>query len=195
MAECIQCNEDFQAIVPCCDRIFLPGGLKGLPFQKCGADPFVDMTDLAEWEAKLASGEIISTPMVDIVGSMPEPESASVKTDSCAPERPVSYTHTIEVTDHNSEILTAVPGFQQDIFWRHIKQNYRKYGVGAVTCDDRFYGFYTGYSAHIRRVIDDNNAEGMTKWMATISIQEFLERIPVYVPGLATLLDSCEVVS
>jgi len=185
--DCLQCAVTPPAIIPICDRVVLSGGGQGLIFMLCATDDLTDPTDPTEYATKKYAGQLFHTPFGHIIGSIPEAEAGAKKIDSCVPDEIMSRTHTWEITDFNAEDLTL--GFTQDDFYNNINSNYRKYQVGFVTCDERIYGFVKRFSFNARRVVEDNNQDGTTHWMATITFQDFDHIVPVHVPGIVAALD------
>lgn len=186
--ECLECAITVPQYPAKCDRIVLPGGVKGFVLAKCGAS-LTDMTDLDEWCTKKLAGLLASTSMRRIMGSVPEPEEAVAKLGSCDPDELLSLRHTLDIIDYNSEDPTV--GYSQDQFYNWLNLNYQKLQVGFLTCDDRFYGWVKSFTVTCKRVTEGNNFDGKTFWHLVFKWDQKNHLQPLLIPGLGDKLENC----
>lgn len=106
---------------------------------------FTDITDIAEWQSALASGNVIFIPHGK--NSRPAP-AITTDTDASGGEYATGEIYTINVIDADipydpATVAPAVDSRKHPL-WDSIKWNPRLYNVGWLQADQQnsFYGFY-----------------------------------------------------
>lgn len=186
--DCLECEVNFPLYPLKCERVLLPGGIKGFILAACGTE-FDDITDLDEWCLKKNTGLIVTTAMRRILGSSPEAEEALAKLGSCDPDELLGFRHSLDILDYNSEDPSV--GFKQDDFYNWLNRNYTKLMVGFITCDDRFYGFVPAFSVVAKRLIEGSVFDGKTFYHSVFKWDDVSHLTPVLIPGLGDTLENC----
>ena len=146
------------------------GGLEHLVFMKCNKS-FNDITDLAEWQAKIEAGDLVASGK--ILGQKPKGSFTKAKFASSTPEEVTGKTDTYQFKDYNAELDEN----KDIVFWSKIQKNYRNYVTAVVDTEDR-----------VRVIEEDIN--GNTYVDGVISINTDGIVVPITVPGLGALLKS-----
>lgn len=170
-----------------CTPQFMQGGYRALAFMKCDAS-FSDVsggsiTDLATWEALVASGDIVFSP--PIIGSKPRGAATTLRVQSCSPEIVTSRTQTINFRDYNANL----DDLSHYDFWINKQQNYAAMKLLPITCEGYVYGPFEDktWTLDIDDVREENNEQPVFM-DGVITITKLLMTKPVLVNGILSIL-------
>lgn len=122
-----------------CASVVYPGGIAGWVAKKCTYD-FVDILDQAEWEAAILAGDVKGRFNGSrILGEMPAPDFATKVRGACGQEEVTRQSRTVPLQDAENDAT-----FTSHDLYDFMSQFGSKFDFGFVTCDGRFYGFFSG---------------------------------------------------
>jgi hypothetical protein len=137
----------------CIDDLY-PGGIAGWFAVKCDA-PFTDITDEAEWDAKIAAGEVFGRFDGEMIrGSLPVPERAKVPVGACGVEKTISKTYTATLFDSAYEATNT----KYDLY-DYLDRKGSRWLFGLIQCDGNTYGPFANVTAEPDENIPETNAE------------------------------------
>jgi hypothetical protein len=163
-----------------CGIVGKKGGINKIIITKCDT-VFSDITDLAEWAALIASGDIVATE--EVLGQKPKGSFTKKRFGSCSPESVIAGEQSITFIDYNTD---ENGGQQEFIFWNSILEDSSKFQVGYLTCEGLFVGFIPTFSIEVGDTMEDNQ-NGSWQIEGTITWQSKLMEVPYLIPGLAAL--------
>ena len=121
-----------------CDSTVLGGGIAGWIAKKCSYT-FVDIEDDTEWETAIAAKDVFGRVNGSrILGGLPDPEFTEKKRGSCGQNEVQKQTRTVALTDVENDATFSVDGL-----YNFLAQKYKGYEFGFVTCDGRFFGWFS----------------------------------------------------
>jgi hypothetical protein len=173
-----------QVVGAACKIVTRPAGFDRVIFKRCDYT-FTNITDLNEWAAALANGDIGSTGR--ILGSKPKGSATKRRVASCLPERTTNYTRTWNWKDSNTDLETLT---EYD-FYQHIDENQDTLNIAFLTCDGLLYGFYPDYSLDVDDTRTETNDEDAVI-ECVVEVKSRLISKPVKIPGLAEILATTE---
>ena len=163
-----------------CGIVPKKGGIYKIFITKCDTI-FQDITDIAEWAALKAAGDVIATE--EILGQKPKASFTSKRLGSCTPEAVIAGEQSITFIDSNTD---ENGGQQEFIFWNSILEDSSKFQVGYLTCEGLFVGFIPNFTIEVGDTLEDNG-NGIWQIEGTIKWQNKLMEVPETIPGLAAL--------
>lgn len=172
--ECIENPDDFPAPTQGFNTGMArrPGGYAGFALLKCDAS-FVDILDPVEWNAKLASGDlVIRIACAAILGSKAS-ESTKETEGSCEIEEVTRRTHTITLVDgrDNSD-------FDMHAFYTHWQQNTDDWQLALIKCNlSEIVEFESG-SADVNKNVDPLKS-GKEAWTTLYTFDSIVEPQPI----------------
>lgn len=187
MSDCNECNsstviEDFPTPVQGfnTDMSRRVGGYTGLVFMKC-SETFTDITDSAEWNTKIAAGDVVVRLNCGMKGSKSsEPnieEVGSCLTDEVTRRK---HTYTFEDGYDNTD-------FDVHALYKHIQQNPSDYKVAFVKCATNEIVEFVTATVIPDKTVEDTNA-GREFWNVIVSFDSITEPDPITLPFNITTL-------
>jgi len=154
------------------------GGVTGLAFNKCNS-PFTDVTDQAEWQAKIdgAVGPPVVEPSLVVLLNCfltfeKTPEIQTVTVGSCETilQTGINYTITGTITGDNEHY---------DVFklMQHLQTHPTDYQVALITCDGEVYPFVK-MSIQAAHAIESAKT-GSTNWAVTLTYNTTQDDLPL----------------
>ena len=162
-----------------CDDDVQPGGIAGWVAMRCD-ESFLDITDEAEWDAKIAAGEVFGRYDGTLIrGSLPVPDRTDVDVSACGVSKTISKTYTASIIDSAHE-----PTLTKYDLYDYVDKKSSLWLWGFITCDGYFYGFYPRATAKVDENIPETNSEvkdfQMTiSWIGGLGVNK-----PVFLPFL-----------
>ena len=152
---CASCDEndwDVPTYLDGCDDTLAQSGIAGWFAIRCDKS-FTDITDEAEWDAKIAAGEVFGRLDSDFIrGSFPVPERDEVTVGACG--RPVTVAKNYTATVIDSAYDAGLTHFD---LYDYVDKKSRIWNWGIIYCDGSTYGPFNNVT-----VKADEDASGET---------------------------------
>lgn len=150
-------EEDVPTYLDGCVDSLEEGGLAGWFAVACDA-PFVDITDEAEWDAKIAAGEVFGRfDGTFIRGSLPVPERNEVTVGACGQPITISKNFTVSMFDSAYEATNT----KYDLY-DYVDRKVGRFEYGFIQCDGNTYGPFPNVTAkadeNIPETTDENKS-------------------------------------
>jgi len=181
-ADCSGCDEalfDVPVYDYGCEDDVKPGGVGGWFMIRCDAQ-FTDITDEAEWDAKIAAGQIKGIFDCTLIrGSLPVPDRTTVPVGACGTPKTISKTYTLSIIDSGYDA-----GLTRYNLYDYIDKFGQLWNFGFITADFFVYGPYSNVNAQVDENIPETNSEVKdfqftVSWIAGKGVN-----IPVQLPFL-----------
>jgi hypothetical protein len=156
------------------------GGISWVALMKCEV-VFTDITDVVEWNSKIASGDIIIVQDCYLTGSAAT-EANVVTLGSCRVNLVTDRNHTLTLAD-----IADNSAFDRSTLWAHSQEYPNDYKMAFATCDGVLYPF-NSVQINANKNIDDTT-EGFSRWDVTITHAKLTNDMPVILSGGATIAD------
>lgn len=185
--DCIVCTLPTPPELEQCEfQNMLSGGTGMYGFIKCGQDTFTLITSAAEWAAKKTAGNLFNSLSKFTMGGRPASTPFTVDGSSCCPPSITNYGHSLEIIDRNAQDPTL--GSSQILWHNYWKKYYGGYILFWVSCAEMVSIVPSCYSYTSIKTEENNNKAGIQMWTVKAEWNAFDEVVPVYVPGIVSLL-------
>lgn len=155
-----------------------------MAFMKCDAEFGPSgISSVAEWEALIASGDIIITRQV--LGEKTEGSPTTLRVASCLPEIVTGRTQTINFQDYNADD----ENYTHYDMWISLQENYGALIFFYITCDELVYGPFANGTFVLD--VDDIRPQTSEEPMyigGSVTINKKLMTKPVKVAGILDII-------
>jgi hypothetical protein len=156
------------------------GGISWVALMKCEVE-FTDIEDVVEWNAKIASGDIIIIQDCYLTGGKTT-EANTVTLGSCRINLVTDRNHTVTLAD-----IADNTDYDRSTLWLHTQTYPNDYKMAYATCDGVLYPF-NSVQINANKNIDDTT-EGFTRWDVTITNSKLTNDMPVMLTAGTTIAD------
>jgi len=156
------------------------GGISWIALMKCEIE-FTDIADVAEWNTKIAAGDIIIIQDCYLTGGKTT-EANAVVLGSCRISLVTDRNHTLTLAD-----IADNTTYDRSTLWLHTQNYPNDYKMAYATCDGVLYPFNSA-QINANKNIDDTT-EGFTRWDVTITYSKLTNDMPVILDPGTTIAD------
>lgn len=156
------------------------GGISWIALMKCEV-VFTDIESVIEWNAKIASGDIIIIQDCYLTGNAAT-EANVVTLGSCRINLVTDRNHTVTLAD-----IADNSAFDRSLLWLHTQTYPNDYKMAYATCDGVLYPF-NSVQINANKNIDDTT-EGFSRWDVTITHSKLTNDMPVILTPPTTIAD------
>jgi hypothetical protein len=153
---CAGCDEDdwnVPAYLDGCDDALAQGGIAGYFAIRCDMS-FTDITDEAEWDAKIAAGEVFGRSDGDFIrGQLPAAEREKIAVGACGSELTIGKNFSLSMFDAGYDA-----GLTKYDLYDYVDKKSKQWNWGFILCDGSTYGPYSNVNVEVDEIIPETNA-------------------------------------